>query len=120
MLFVKSHSQLSKDGEQLGQMGMAATPTFKEGAHWTVRERKKFGGSDQKCFDDHAFYVSYNVTNASYSAKMEAMRGLQSWPKVVGTRTKSDILEKLHSIFSNSGESSRSRLPFPSPPPKQC
>ena len=40
---------------------------------------------------------------------------LQSWPKLGGTRTKSYMLEKLHSIFSNSGESSRSRLPPPSP-----
>ena len=59
-------------------MGVAATPKFKEGAYWTVRERKDFGGSDRKCFDDHAFYVSYNVTNTIYSAKMEAMTGLET------------------------------------------
>ena len=40
---------------------------------------------------------------------------LQSWPKLVGTLTKSDLLDKLHSIFSNSGQSSRSRLPPPLP-----
>ena len=59
-------------------MGVAATLKFKEGAHWTVWKRKEFGGSDQKCFDDHAFYVSYTVTNAIYSAKMEVMRVLET------------------------------------------
>ena len=40
---------------------------------------------------------------------------LQSWPKLVGTLARSHPLDKLHGIFSNSGESSRSRLPPPSP-----
>ena len=56
---------------------MAAMPKYKDGAYWTVRRRKEFGGSGQKCFDDHAFYVSY-VTNAIYSSKMEAMTGLET------------------------------------------
>ena len=57
---------------------MAATPKFKEDAYWTFRERQEFGGSDQKCFDGHPFYVGYNVTNSIYSAKMEAMAGLET------------------------------------------
>ena len=47
-------------------MGVAATPKYKEGIYWIHRERKEFGGSE--CFDDHAFYVGYNVANDFYSA----------------------------------------------------
>ena len=56
----QSRNQLSKEP---GQMRVAATPNCKEGAYWTHRERKEFGGSDQKRFDKHAFYFGYYVTN---------------------------------------------------------
>lgn len=44
---------------QPGQMGVA---------HWTHKECKEFGGSNQKFFDHHAFYVGYNVMNVFFSA----------------------------------------------------
>ena len=43
-------------------MGVADTPKY-IGAYWTHRERKEPGSSNQKCFDHHALYVGYNVTN---------------------------------------------------------
>ena len=46
---------------------MAATHEYKEGAYWTHRERKEFGGSDQKFLYRHAFYVDYNATNVFYN-----------------------------------------------------
>ena len=59
------------DGLQPRQMGMTGTREFKEGAYWAHRERKEFKGSDQKCFDHHAFYFGYNVTNViSIAIKM--------------------------------------------------
>jgi len=60
---------------QPGQMGMVATPKCKEGAYWAHRERKKFGGSDQKCFDYLVFYVGYNVSNVFYGA-IKAAKGV--------------------------------------------
>ena len=47
-------------------MGVAATPKYKEGIYWIHRERKELGGSE--CFNDHTFYVGYNVANDFYSA----------------------------------------------------
>ena len=40
--------------------------------YWTHRERKEYGGSDQKCFDHHAFCV---VANDFYSA-IKAAKGV--------------------------------------------
>ena len=53
-------------------MGVVATPKSKDEAYWAHRERKEFEGSVQKCFDHHAFYVSYNLTSAFYNAMKEA------------------------------------------------
>ena len=52
---------------------MEATPKSKDDAYWTHKGRKKLGGSDQICFDHHAFYVGYNLTSVFYSAMKEAM-----------------------------------------------
>ena len=59
---------------QPGQMGMETASKCIEGAYSAHGERKQFGGSDQKCFDHHTFYVGYNVTNAFYSAIIAAKR----------------------------------------------
>ena len=48
-------------------MEVVATPKCRKGAYWTHKERNKFGGFDQKCFDYRAFYVGYNVTNVFHS-----------------------------------------------------
>ena len=53
-------------------MGVTVTP--KEGAYWTHMESKELGGSDQKCFDHHAFYFGYNVTNVFYIEKTNKTR----------------------------------------------
>ena len=45
-------------------MGVAATPKYEVGAFWA---HKEFGGSEQKYFDHHTFYVGYNITNVFYS-----------------------------------------------------
>ena len=71
----QSQSQLLKDREQPGKMGVTATPKYKESACWTHRERMGFRGSDQKRFDQHTFYFGYNVTNAFYSA-LKAAKGV--------------------------------------------
>ena len=48
---------------------MTATPECKHGAYCTHRDKKEFGGSDQNCFDHHAFYFRYdhNATTVFYS-----------------------------------------------------
>ena len=51
---------------------MAATPKYKQGAYWAHRERKKLGGSDQKCLDHNASYVGYNGTNVFLGAVTDA------------------------------------------------
>ena len=61
-------ASFQKKGGQPGRMDMAVTLKYKEGAYLTHRGRKEFGGSDKKCFDHHAFYVDYNITNVFYSA----------------------------------------------------
>ena len=52
---------------------MAVTPKWKEGTYWTHKEGKALGGSDQKCFDYHVFYVCYHVTNIICSAIKKAV-----------------------------------------------
>ena len=66
----QSRSQLSKDGGNHA----GATPKYKDDAYWIHKERKEFGGSDQKWFDHHAFYAGYNATNVIYSARKAAYR----------------------------------------------
>ena len=60
---------------------MAATPTYKEGAYWTRVERTELGGSDQKFFDHHAFYVDCNVTNVFYSGHKGSKGDLGAYPQ---------------------------------------
>ena len=66
---------LKGQAEQPGQMGMEATSKRKVVVYWTQSESKEFGGSDQKCFDHHAFNVGYNATNAIYST-IKAAKGV--------------------------------------------
>ena len=49
---------------------MAATPKSEEGAYWTHGARKEFESFYQTCFDQHAFYVGYSVTNVFYCTIM--------------------------------------------------
>ena len=57
-----------KGREQPGQMGVTATPRYKEGAYWTYKEKKECGSFDQNCFDHYAFYVGHIVTHVFYNA----------------------------------------------------
>ena len=45
---------------QPGQMGMAVTPSHKNGVSWAHKDKKEFGESDQKCFDHYTFIVDYD------------------------------------------------------------
>jgi len=54
---------------------VATTPKCKEGAYCTHRERKEVGGSDQKCFDHHAFNVGYNV-NSVFTSATKVVKGV--------------------------------------------
>ena len=62
-------------GGQPGRMGVAATPKYTEGAYWTRRKKREFGGSDLICFDNHALYVGYNNSNVFYIA-IKAAQGV--------------------------------------------
>ena len=45
------------------------------------REIKKFGDSNQKLFNRHAFYVSYNVTNVFCSARKRVNGDVRACPQ---------------------------------------
>ena len=55
-LKLSSHeARFQRTEGQSGWMGVTVTPKCKEGAHWTRKERKDFGSSDQKFFDHHTY-----------------------------------------------------------------
>ena len=75
--------------EQPGRIGVAVSLRNEEGCYWTYREWKEFGGSDQKYFNYHAFYVGYNVTNVVYSTTEIGKRSGGLHP---------EIFSQLHSL----------------------
>ena len=66
-----------RQGGQPDQMGVAAAPKYKEGAHWIHKKRKEFGGSNQKYFDYHTFYIGYRGCGAYPQRKFSQLHSLQ-------------------------------------------
>ena len=68
----QSRSHLSKDRGQPGRMVWQSHLNVKKVFIGHKKERKEFGGSNQKCFDHHSTYVDYSVTDAFYRASKGA------------------------------------------------
>ena len=72
MCYLRSQSQLSKDGgTATKRVGVAATPKCKENAYWKKKKREDFGDFDHEFFYQHALFVGHNVTCTLYDTIKE-------------------------------------------------
>ena len=96
-------------------MGVAATPSYKEGAYCTQVERE-FGHSDQKCFDDYDLYSWLYCYHCLLSRCIDRNGGLRSCPQ--NKMSQFHYLQcggmplcKRHSIYNFSHISNNNKIP---------